>query len=235
MKYLFTTLAIGQNYFNTAKQFSLDLYNKDQEFSRIIVSDIEDFNIPNTQTIKPPPNMVYSIRNHFNYNLKYLAIEEACKADVNYIIYADADWQIHDLYTKNKLLSFLELLNNSHYDFIYERPHLVGASKHNLAKCFWKHKIEPYKLMLTNKYDQAHVVNEQFLVFKNNNKLKIFIDKWKERNEFGIQNNIWAFAEGLEIGMSAIDANMTMNWQLMRSLKQCFRFQNNTGISFERF
>jgi hypothetical protein len=87
----------------------------------------------------------------------------------------------------------------------------------------------------TRKYDDAHVVNEQFMVFKNNDKFKIFCDRWKERNDFGIQNNIWAFAEGLEIGMSAIDANMTMNWQLMRSLKQCFRFKNNTGIFFERF
>ena len=79
------------------------------------------------------------------------------------------------------------------------------------------------------------MVNEQFMIFKNNHKLKTFVDNWKERNDFGVKNNIWAFAEGLEIGMSSIDANMNMDWKKMFELKQFFSFISNTGVRHIRF
>jgi hypothetical protein len=235
MSYIYCTIAIGKKYLDIAIEFAKELNNKSNTHKVLIVTDEESLDIPNTYFIPFDKNNVTFIQNIFNYNLKYIPMMECSKLYYNFIIFIDADWRLHELYKEEKILEFLDKFDKSEYDFIFERPHTIGVHKYNKATCFWKHKIEPYKLLQTRKYDDAHVVNEQFMVFKNNDKFKIFCDRWKERNDFGIQNNIWAFAEGLEIGMSAIDANMTMNWQLMRSLKQCFRFQNNTGISFERF
>jgi len=127
---------------------------------------------------------------------------------------------------------FVEIEN---VDFIYERPHSIGSSKWDIEKCFWRHKVEPYGLLKTNFYDNAQVVNEQFLVFKNNQKLKVFVQKWKERNEFGVKNDIWAFAEGVEIGMSAVDAKMVMDWKKMFELRNFFKFVANTGVTHIRF
>lgn len=232
MRYIYTTLAIGADYLNKAMQFSIDLHKIDSNFSRVIVSDIEESNIPNTSLIKPPKDTVYSIHNHFNYNLKYLAIKAAYEFDVDYIIYVDSDWEIFHQYHPTKINQFL---NNNLLDFYFERPHLIGASKNDLNNCFWKHKIEPYKLFDTDRYDHAHVCNEQFLVFKKSPKLKIFIDSWESRNQFGIDNNIWAFAEGLEIGMSSVDAELSSSHTFFSEINNCFKFNDISGNSYIRF
>lgn len=232
MKYIFTTLAIGENYLSRAKQFSLDLYEKDSNFSRVIVSDIEDSEIPNTIIVKPPENTVYSVCNYFNYNLKYLAIKAAYEFDTDYIIYVDSDWEIFNQYHPAKIDKFLD---NNHLDFYFERPHAIGASKNDLNNCFWKHKIEPYKLFDTNVYDHAHVCNEQFLIFKKTPKLKVFIDAWEYRNQFSIANNVWAFAEGVEIGMSSVDAGLTSQHTFFSEINNCFKFNDISGNSYIRF
>lgn len=232
MRYTYTTLAIGENYLSRAKQFSIDLYKKKYNFSRVIVSDIEDLDIPNTHLIKPPKNTIYSICNYFNYNLKYLAIKAAYELDTDYIIYVDADWEIFNHYHPSKIDKFLD---NNHLDFYFERPHLIGTSKNDLNNCFWQHKIEPYKLFNTNTYDHAHVCNEQFLIFKKSTKLKVFIDAWEYRNQFGIDNNIWAFAEGVEIGMSSVDAGLNSQYTFFSEINNCFKFNDVSGNSYIRF
>jgi hypothetical protein len=232
MRYIFTTLAIGQSYLNKAKQFSHDLYQKDNKFSRVIVSDIEDDNIPNTSVVQPPQNMTYFICNYFNYNLKYLAIKEAYNFDTDYIIYIDSDWEIFDQYHSSKIDKFLD---HNPLDFYFERPHSIGASKRDLGNCFWQHKIEPYKLFDTDFYDHAHVCNEQFLIFKKTDKLKTFIDAWEQRNQFGIDNNVWAFAEGLEIGMSSVDAGLSSEYTFFSEIHNCFKFNDISGNTYIRF
>lgn len=233
MKYLYTTLAIGQEYFDKAKQFSFDLYNKDKNFQRLIVSDINSENIPNTIIVPPLRNSVYSVCSYFNFNLKYQAIKAAQSLDYDYIIYIDADWRIHKNYSSKKIQSFLE--NDSSIDFYFERPHQIGVSKHDEWGCFWKHKISPYNLMNTNKYDEAHVCNEQFMIFKNNNKLNTFIDSWETKNQFCIDNNIWTFAEGVEIGMSSVDANMKSKYSTFYEINECFEFNDISGNLYVRF
>ena len=160
---------------------------------------------------------------------------ESLKLDFEFVLFFDADWDLFNGYNESKLLSFLESFKNSNLDFIYERPHSIGDTKRDPHKCFWRHKVEPYGLLNTTRYDKAQVVNEQFLVFKNSPKLKTFVNKWKERNEFGVKNDIWAFAEGVEIGMSAVDANMNMDWKKMYELKDFFSFVANTGVTHIRF
>jgi len=235
MNYIYTTIAIGKSYFDSACEFAKKLNKVSKSHKILIVTDCDFVNIENVEFRKFNNNETKFIQKHFNYNLKYIPIMECSKLNYEFIIFFDADWSIHTGYNEKKLLSFLSTIKDNNLDFIYERPHLIGEYKNKINQCFWKHKLEFYGLLKTDKYDKGHVVNEQFMIFKNNHKLKTFVDKWKERNDFGVKNNIWAFAEGLEIGMSSIDANMNMDWKKMFELKQFFSFIANTGVRHIRF
>lgn len=234
MKYVFSTLAIGEKYFRTACNFANNLNEVSESHKVLIVTDCEFDHIENVEFIMFDENNTKKIIGEFNYNLKYIPIMESLKKYFDFIIFFDADWELYQ-YSEQMMLSFLNSLNSTTLDFIYERPHSIGHSKNKPNECFWRHKVEPYKLLETNFYDDGQVVNEQFMVFKNNEKLKVFVEKWKERNDFGIKNNILAFAEGLEIGMSAIDAKMNMDWKKMFELKNLFKFISNSGDTHIRF
>ena len=234
MKYIFTTLAIGQKYYDSAMTFSNSLMELDPETIRIIVSDIETECPTNTRMIKTEEGAQVTVCNTFNYNLKYLALKEAINFDSEYIIFTDADWIVSKNYDRNKILKFLNE-NSPEVDFFFERPHSIGHSKLDWNNCFWRHKIEPYKLLDTNKYDEAHVCNEQFMLFKNNDKLKFFVEAWAKRNQFCIDNNVWTFAEGVEMGMNAIDAGMLTQWSSFYTINHCFEFYDVLGQHYIRF
>jgi hypothetical protein len=235
MKYVYCTIAIGEKYLKSAIKFAEKLNEKSITHKVLIITDGNPKEVKNTSFVKFNNNEVKFIKNYFNYNLKYIPIMESLKLDFDFVLFFDADWDLFNGYNESKLLSFLESFKNSNLDFIYERPHSIGDTKRDPHKCFWRHKVEPYGLLNTTRYDKAQVVNEQFLVFKNSPKLKTFVNKWKERNEFGVKNDIWAFAEGVEIGMSAVDANMNMDWKKMYELKDFFSFVANTGVTHIRF
>lgn len=235
MKYVYCTIAIGEKYLKSAIKFAEKLNEKSITHKVLIITDGNPKEVKNTSFVKFNNNEVKFIKNYFNYNLKYIPIMESLKLDFEFVLFFDADWDLFNGYNESKLLSFLESFKNSNLDFIYERPHSIGDTKRDPHKCFWRHKVEPYGLLNTTRYDKAQVVNEQFLVFKNSPKLKTFVNKWKERNEFGVKNDIWAFAEGVEIGMSAVDANMNMDWKKMYELKDFFSFVSNTGVTHIRF
>jgi hypothetical protein len=234
MTYIYCTIAIGKKYFIKACEFVKSLNQISLNHKVLIVTDCEFTPIENVIFVKFDENETKIIKNYFNYNLKYIPIMESTKLNYEFVIFFDADWELYQ-YSENLLLYFLDDIKKNDLDFIYERPHTIGHSKNNLHECFWQHKIEPYGLLNTNQYDNGQVVNEQFMVFRNNEKLKIFVEKWKERNEFGVKNDVWAFAEGLEIGMSAIDANMNMDWGKMYNLKNLFKFISNDGKTHIRF
>jgi len=234
LKYVFCVLAIGDRYFEKACNFAKKLNEVSKGHSVVIVSDLYHDKIDNCEIIKLPESEKTKVGNSFNYNLKYLPIKLCSEKEFDYVIYVDADWEIYDDFREKKILKFLNEINKTKYDFVFERPHLIG-SKHETHTCFWKHKIEPYGLMETDKYDHGHVCNEQFLVFKNNDKLKIFVNEWSKRNLICIEKNVNPFAEGLEIGMSAIDANMEWTWGYLNIMSSCFTFTSNNGISYSRF
>lgn len=236
IKYAYTTLAAGKKYFDQAEKFAEKLYALDPRASFFIATDNNEYStqIPNTIINLLPPNTTYFIHNYFNYNLKFYAIKFAKEFNVDYIIYVDADWIVSDHYHRDKIQLFFDNQNKT-IDFFFERPHLIGQSKIDLDNCFWRHKIEPYNLMDTDKYDQASVCNEQFMIFKNNNKLDRFTESWQDKNEFCITNNVWTFAEGVEIGMSAVDADMNSEASFFREINNCFEFYDILGNLYTRF
>lgn len=167
-------------------------------------------------------------RNEFNFNLKYLPIKYSYQNNTQCIIFIDSDWQLYKKFCINKMLNFIEVFMDSGADFIFERPHPIGSCKKD-NQLFWRHKINLYELKNTNKYDNAHVVNEQFLVFKNSDKIKIFVDSWEKKNTICLDNNIRPWAEGVEIGMSYTDAGMVAVNKYHHILKECFTFLSKSG------
>lgn len=235
MKYVYCTIAIGDFYLKNAINFAKKLNLLSKSHKVLIVTDVEVDSFENCIFIKIGESETFKIKNYFNYNLKYIPIHESSKLDFEYVFFIDSDWEVYLGYSEDKIFKFLEYFEESKYDFLFERPHLIGHAKHDNSQCFWTHKIEPYNLMSTTKYDLGHVCNEQFLVFKNNQKLKVFCEKWKERNQFCVDNEVWAFAEGLEIGMSSIDAGMISSWEGLSILDSCFKFSSIEGKEYVRF
>jgi hypothetical protein len=224
IKYVYCTIAIGEKYFKSSVEFAKELNKKSKSHKVLIVTDQKPKKIKNCEIIKSPKELTLFYPNGcFNYNLKYFPIKLASELDNDVVIYFDADWIVSPDYKEVKLFNFLNWFNSSEYDFCFERPHGING-KHSWDTCFWRHKIEPYKLMETDKYDSGHVCNEQFLVFKNNEKLKIFVDAWDKRDKFSVSIELWPFAEGLEIGMSSIDADMKFTWNGFHFLNSCFKF-----------
>lgn len=239
MRYTYTTLAIGSKYLVNAIELAEQLNKKSTSHSLVIINHLieSDSIISNTIFKKIDiDTTITHIHNVFNYNLKYLSIEEALKINNNeFIIYLDSDWLLHEEYSEDKMNNFLQSFSSMNLDVLYERPHKIGDHKNNPEKCFWKHKIQPYNLLSNNRYDHANVVNEQFLLFKHNSKIDTFVNKWKFLNFFGIENQIWPFAEGVEIGMSIEDAAMKSCWKPLKELSKMFRFKNISGHTYERF
>jgi hypothetical protein len=87
-----------------------------------------------------------------------------------------------------------------------------------------------------NKWDEAHVVNEQFLVFRNNWKFRYFVRRWEEFLWYSIKNNIRNYPDGFEIGVSALESEMKWNYDAFRHLiPDCFEFHDKSGKLWKRF
>ena len=100
----------------------------------------------------------------------------------------------------------------------------------------WGSRKDLLELLMYSKWDEAHVVNEQFLIFKNNEKLKKFSCFWESLSNKASDGNLWAFAEGVEIGMSASHSKMTYEYyQWQRILNDCFTFNSVCGNFYKRF
>jgi hypothetical protein len=152
------------------------------------------------------------------------------------VIFIDADWSIGEEYNIEKVHNLLKFMDDNNYDFCFERPHLIGDGKLHDNLIFWKHKRDFYDLLNTTEFDDGHVVNEQFLIFKNNDKLNKFAYFWELLCDKASDNNLWAFAEGVEIGMSSSYSKMRYEyygWQ--KILNNCFIFKSLDGTVYKRF
>jgi hypothetical protein len=258
MIYYFTTLAINEPYFKKSIEFYISLHEKTKnglfnitttkkdlerlgeninlsledlklKYPRLQITLIEDLN----KRFQFPLDM----EGHgfiFNLNLKVLSIK-AClisKQKFDYLIFCDGDWDMYNEFDENKLFNMFEFMESKNIDFGFERPAKIGDYKsNNYQDCFFLEKIYDYGVDKHSLWDDAEVVNEQFLVFKNNVKLMIFTQKWEQMLWYSIANNIRNYPDGFEIGVSALESKMIMSYEPFRLLKNCFYFYpkyNNT-------
>ena len=238
MKYLFTTLAVGQSYLDTAIEFYKDLESKTTNC---------DFNITTNVKLESSGRLNYDFFSldryddggsgfSFYLNLKALSLKYALEKGYDYVIFIDADWTVGKEFSEEKILSLFAHMEKEELDIIFERPAEVGYYKEHFDECYFKQKILDYNVFEHNKWDLAHVVNEQFLVFKVNWKFKYFVRRWEEMMWYSIANNIRNYPDGFEIGVAALEADMKWDYDTWRNfVRNCFEFKNKLGELYYRF
>jgi hypothetical protein len=232
----FCTLATGEKYVTNAVEFFYNLKDKTIDTNFLIATDLIDHVPENIKSIFIDQHPTRSKNGAwYNYNLKFLPIKNAIDLESEFIVFIDADWKIHDNFQQTKFFTLFNKMIMDDIDFVFERPHPIGASKRNWDHCFWRHKIKPYNLDVIDDYDAGHVCNEQILVFRNNEKLKIFCEFWEKLFWRSHEEEIWAFAEGVEIGMSSVVANFKWDYNLLGCLRECFHFYDILGNHWIRF
>lgn len=237
MKYAIITLAVGDKYFTpvlehyqkVCKRFSGDF---------IITTDKIASNIDNIRINTIKLDKYYGEQGHmpFYFNLKSLAFKSALDQDYDFVLYIDSDWKILDGLTNEVLENAFIKMNELGLDLLFERPAKIKGGKQNPKESFFKNKLDAYHVLEHNKWDDAHVMNEQIFLVKNSWKLRYFTNRWEQFLWFSIYNNIWNYAEGFEAGISALEADMVWNYNLFRSvLPNCFEFYDIVNNKHTRF
>jgi hypothetical protein len=231
MKHLYCTVAVGDYYLNSAIKMAKKLNEKSDTHHFLITTNIDIKEIiPNTTIKLIPDGEKLFIGDCFNYMLKYYPLYLASEMDYDHIIFIDADWRIRDFYDQDKIKILLNHMDSQEYDIFFERPYNIGAAKIEGRECIFHHKIEFYDLLNTTQYDEGHMCNEQFILFKNNDKFKVFINKLKELYIISTAKNLWPFAEGLEMGMSMATAKMKVLWDgWHRNIENMYEFNSKDG------
>jgi hypothetical protein len=250
MKYCFSTLSIGAEYEIKTIKFYLELASRTTNCDFFITTTNKEF--PNLgerfkiKVIDPPSLHHESVgTTSFNYNLKSLSLKNVVEYEkqnpelqkYEYIIFSDADWTMYEGFSEEKVFNMLNWIKENDYDFVFERPARIGDSRAHPEGSFFRDKIYDYDILEYDKWDEGHCANEQFMIFKNSYKFRFFVQRWEQFLWYSIQNKIRNYAEGFEIGVSALEAGMKWHFEgaFNHFLQQCFQFhtkQNQLHIRF---
>ena len=140
-------------------------------------------------------------------------------------------------FSEEKVLNMLNWTKENDYDFVFERPARIGDSRADPDGSFFRQKLIDYDMLEYDKWDEAHCVNEQFMLFKNSYKFRFFVQRWEQFLWYSIENKIRNYAEGFEIGISALEAGMKWHFNnaFNHFLQQCFQFYNKSEQLYIRF
>lgn len=251
MSYFFTTLAVGEPYFAKSLEAYTTMHEKTQEgFFNITTSqaDLETIQDKTGLTLvefqeKYPKLQITTVEQFmgkctfpyhmegygftFNLNMKVLSLKACLQSgkDFDYLIFADGDWSIHENFAEEKLKAFFANLEALDVDIAFERPAQIGNYRaNNFHDCFFDEKLKDYNVYEHTVWDEAHVVNEQFLGFRNNWKFRLFTQKWEQMLWYTVVNNFRNYPDGFEIGVAALESKMTWNWHMFPPLVECFYF-----------
>lgn len=210
MKYLITTLALRDEYANNAiTQFT--------QASKKLTGDFSITTEKSRHACERVHINVYTGKWEINksrygicLNLKCIPIQFGANRDYDFIIYHDGDWRARDELTDEKLNSLYNYMVENNIDMCGERPMRLGDAKKD-KDCIFRNKIIDYNLLSRSKWDDAQVMNEQFLAFRNSDKLKVFCQQWEMFLHWCIYHNLDGYPDGVEIGISALEAGMKID------------------------
>lgn len=237
MKYIFTTLAVGDNYLKNAIE-SFETLSKilpDAKFNITTTSDVkhEFINIDRFYL-----NKLTDERPGFSFhlNLKALALKYCIDKKQDMFIYMDADWKATKNLNTSTIPSLYEYMMSKNIDMLCERPAEISYYKNHMDKCFFSEKLVDYRVHEHTYWDKAHVFNEQFLAFRNNYKFNFFASRWEQFLWWTVANNIRNYPDGFEIGVSALESRMNYDyWEWMNLARGTFKFNDKQGNEHIRF
>jgi hypothetical protein len=238
MRYLFTTLAVGEEYVNNAFNFYSSIESKTSQCDFNITTNVQLENKDRINFNYFTLDSYHGSGEGFTFflNLKVLSLKYALDKGYDYVIFTDADWGTTDDFSEEKMLSLFDYMEEKDIDSLFERPNEIGYNKEHINECYFKEKIRDYHVMEHAKWDKAHVFNEQFFVLKVNWKFRYFVRRWEEMMWYSIANDIRNYPDGFEIGVAALEADMKIDFNEWRSLvKNCFIFYNKSNEPYYRF
>jgi hypothetical protein len=252
MKYCFTTLAVGEPYETKTKELYENLRDRTTNCDFFITTNNAEYpemgERIHVNVMKPTP--LHDSRGGFSFHLNYkcLSLKHVVEYQkqmlitnpdfkkYDYIIFTDGDWIMHEEFSEEKILSLFNFMNDDDLDLIFERPARIGDGKINPEQTFYRDKIYDYDILEHTKWDEAHVVNEQFLVFKNNYKFRFFVQRWEQFLWYSIENDIRNYPDGFEIGISALEADMKWSYNgWFHLVRNCFGFFTKSNDYHVRF
>lgn len=249
MKYCFTTLAVGEPYESKTVKFYQDLRKKTTNCEFFITTANPEY--PNLGdkihvNLINPPSLHHPLGGFsFHLNLKCLSLKHILNYQksnpelekFDYVIFTDGDWEMYEEFSEEKILAMLNHMEHNDIDFLFERPSRIGDGKNDGDNCFFKEKITDYEISDIDRWDEAHVCNEQFLVFKNNSKFRFFTQRWEQFLWYGIMNDIRSYPDGFDIGISALEANMKYEFVgvFNNCIPNCFAFYTKSNDYHVRF
>lgn len=247
-RYCFATLAINEPYESKTATFYKDLRENTKEGSFFITTTNENLlnqgDRIHTKIINATSLHCSGAGFTFNLNLKVLSLKHVLEFEKenpdnhhDYVIFTDGDWGMYSGFTEEKVLSMLDYMERENIDCLFERPAHIGGYKKNMDACFFTDKLRDYNVFDHTKWDDAHVVNEQFLVFRNNWKFRYFVQRWEQFLWYTVANDIRNYPDGFEIGISILESEMKYEYQNVLNfyVPQCFYFYDKSGGLFIRF
>jgi hypothetical protein len=246
-RYCFATLAVNEPYETKTKEFYKSLKENTMDGNFFITTTNEDLlnqgNRIYTKIIKP-----YSLRCtkgafDFNLHLKCLSLKHVLEMEKSdnlhhdYVIFTDGDWGMYSGFTEEKILNILNYMENNDIDCLFERPAMISDGKLDPENCFYKEKLYDYDVFSHTKWDDAHCVNEQFFIFKNNSKFRFFVQRWEQFLWYTMANDIRNYPDGFEIGISILESGMNYVYKGIfgHFLPECFYFYTKNDIKHIRF
>jgi len=246
MKYCIITLSIGEKYIEMAVNMFKSFKEKTEHCDFVITTmepreyDENDFII--WKYIHPPFD-VKGPGGNFYYNLKSLAFRSVIDLNDNngnlydYVVFLDADMFMYEKFREENFLNLFDYMEQNDVDMIFERPAKISSHKDNLDRCFFKQKLTHYYADRHTKWDEGYVMNEQFLIVKYNWKYIFFTIRWEQMLWYSIRHHIINFAEGFEMGISALEADMKMVSveEIKDMVHDIFYFFDHNGKMFIRY
>jgi hypothetical protein len=237
MTYIFTTLAVGNSYVLNALQ-SFERLSKllpNASFNITTTSDVKH-NLINIDRFKLDKLTDSGPGFAFHLNLKSLALKYCIDKSFDMIVYLDADWCPTEKLSEDNFNNLYNYMLSNNIDMLCERPAQIGYYKNKPYECFFNEKLIDYRVKEHDYWDEAHVFNEQILIFKNNYKFNFFANRWEQFLWWTVANNIRNYPDGFEIGVSALDAKMKYDFDQWRTLAQgIFKFKDKQGNEHIRF
>jgi hypothetical protein len=215
MKFLFTTLAIGENYLDDVLGSYILLNKKLEHFNFNITTNIDVKNIEKINFDVFTMND-YTLQNSFNSNLKVLSLKYALDKNYEFLIYHNSNVKFKNDLTEEKLITVFEMMRKNDYDVLLNSKSIIEIEKSKDKDSLYFHRLEEYNLFKYRKWDQSHIIDESFMIFKLNWKFKVFVAKWEQFLWYNIVNNKNSTPSGFESGISMEEAGINidiMEWK----------------------